>query len=146
MTSDQPQNYRNHRKFVPTYHYLVPPILLLNLGWTLYQLMVGFSMATLVPALVALALLFMFAHLRLFPLKVQDRVIRLEERLRLERLLGHEDRHRVAELTVDQLIGLRFASDAEVAELTLAVLEEKLNDRDAIKRRVSDWRPDHARA
>lgn len=145
MAAQDPQRFENHQKFVPTYHYLISSILLLNLIWSVYQLIGRFSMATLVPALLAVALVFIFLHMRSFPLKVQDRVIRLEERLRLERLLPHEERHRIEDLTVNQLIGLRFASDAEVAELTLAVLNEGLDDRTAIKKRIADWRADHLR-
>jgi Family of unknown function (DUF6526) len=145
MASSEPQNFGNHRRFVPTYHFLIGPILLLNLGWTLYQLVVAFSMSSVVTVLLAIAFVSMFLHLRLFPLAAQDRLIRLEERLRLERLLPHEQRHRIADLTVDQLIALRFASDSEVGDLAITVLDEGLSDREAIKKRITDWRPDHQR-
>ncbi|GMR12493.1 MAG: hypothetical protein BMS9Abin29_0682 [Gemmatimonadota bacterium] len=145
MAAGEPQNYGNHRRFVPTYHFLIAPILLLNLGWMLYQLVVAFSMSAVVAFLLAIALISMFLHLRLFPLAAQDRLIRLEERLRLERLLPHEQRHRIVDLSVNQLIALRFASDAEVGDLALAVLDEGLDDREAIKRRITDWRPDYQR-
>ena len=146
MAANEQQKYENHRKFVPAYHYVTFPILAVNLVWSLYQLAVGFSMATVVTALVAMALISLCLHLRFFPITVQDRVIRLEEQLRLERLLPHDERRRIDDLTIDQLIGLRFASDVEVADLALAVLNEGLYDREAIKKRVTDWRPDHLRA
>lgn len=146
MAANEQQKYENHRKFVPAYHYVTFPILAVNLVWSLYQLAVGFSMATVVTALVAMALISLCLHLRFFPITVQDRVIRLEEQLRLERLLPHDERRRIDDLTIDQFIGLRFASDAEAADLALAVLNEGLDDREAIKKRVTDWRPDHLRA
>lgn len=82
---------------------------------------------------------------RVNALRVQDRIIRLEERLRLERLLPAELRARAAELTVEQLVALRFASDGELAELVRAVLEERLTERDPIKRRIGSWRADWLR-
>ena len=145
MATSEPQNYGNHVRWVPAYHFLIGPILLLNLGWSLYQLVVAFSMAAVVAFLLAIALLSMFLHLRFFPLAAQDRLIRLEERMRLERLLPHEQRHRIEDLTVDQLIALRFASDAGVGDLAMAVLDEGQSDREAIKKRVTDWRSDHQR-
>ena len=139
MATSEPQNYGNHVRWVPAYHFLIGPILLLNLGWSLYQLVVASSMAAVVAFLLAIALLSMFLHLRFFPLAAQDRLIRLEERMRLEQ------RHRIEDLTLDQLIALRFASDAEVGGLAMAVLDEGQSDREAIKKRVTDWRSDHQR-
>jgi hypothetical protein len=77
---------------------------------------------------------------------VQDRVIRLEMRLRLERLLAPELRSRIPEFTVAQLISLRFASDGELPALARQVLDENLTDRKAIKRRIKNWQPDFLRA
>ena len=79
-------------------------------------------------------------------LKVQDRVIRLEERLRYERVLPADLKPRIGEFTVSQLVSLRFASDAELPALARKVLEEKMNERKAIKRMVKTWRPDYSRA
>jgi hypothetical protein len=77
---------------------------------------------------------------------VQDRVIRLEMRLRLERLLPPELRSRVSEFTVPQLVSLRFAGDDELPVLARQVLEEKLSDRKTIKRRIKNWQADFLRA
>ena len=81
---------------------------------------------------------------RIYPLKIQDRIIRLEERLRMDVLLPDPLRKRIPELTEDQLIGLRFASDEELPELVEMALEKKL-DRKQIKERIQNWRPDHFR-
>jgi len=145
MASSEIQNFGNHAKFVPTYHFVLGPILLLNLVWSVYQLVGAVSMAALVNLLLAMGLILIFLHMRFFPLAAQDRVIRLEEWMRLERLLPQEQRHRIGDLSTKQLVALRFASDAEVGELALAVLDEELNDQTAIKKRITDWRPDHQR-
>lgn len=88
---------------------------------------------------------FIYWYTRAFPIGVQDRVIRLEERLRMERLLPADLKPRIGDFSTDQLIALRFASDAELPDLARRVLEEDMTDRDAIKRAVKGWRPDHQR-
>jgi hypothetical protein len=146
---DMEQSYRNHRKFVPLYHFVASGILLLNLVWQIYRLFRGFPGQPLpdrvVGLLVAVALIILFSYLRLFPLKVQDRVIRLEMQLRLARLLPPELQPRIAELSPGQLIGLRFASDEELPALTRAILEEGIKSREAIKQRIGRWQADDMR-
>lgn len=88
---------------------------------------------------------FNHAFTRLFPLAVQDRLIRLEERLRLESVLDEDMWHRIPELTTSQLIGLRFASDDELPGLVERTLNGEFSSRKAIKQAVRDWRPDHER-
>jgi hypothetical protein len=123
------------------------PALTLNFGWSIYRVVrTGFSMDGAVGILTSLAILMAAFYGRMFALKVQDRVIRLEERLRLERLLPAELKSRIRELTCSQLIGLRFASDAEVPELARKVLTDKIAERKAIKQMVKSWRPDELRA
>lgn len=141
-----PQNYENHRKFVPLFHFVASPVLAINLIWSLYVIVTSFSMGAVVGVLLAVALIIIFLYSRLFAMAVQDRVIRLEERLRLERLLPPEQRDVIPELTTEQLVGLRFASDGEVAELVTAVVEEGIRNREEIKKRVKHWRADHQRA
>ncbi|MHB8734060.1 MAG: DUF6526 family protein [Terriglobales bacterium] len=146
MAQHAPQTFANHAKFVPAYHAVVFPILAFNLGWSLYRLLHAPGMEAVVSLLVAVALLLLFFFARLFALTVQDRVIRLEMMLRLERLLPPDLRPRIGELSLSQVVALRFASDAELATLTRTVLEGDIQDRKTIKRMVQQWRPDHLRA
>jgi hypothetical protein len=95
--------------------------------------------------LLAIALLVMAFLARLFALGVQDRVIRLEERIRCERLLPEDLKPRIGEFTTVQMVGLRFASDAELPSLARKVLDGKVNDRKAIKQMVQNWRADYQR-
>jgi hypothetical protein len=83
---------------------------------------------------------------RAMAMKVQDRVIRIEERIRFERLLPADMHARIGEFTMDQLVALRFASNAELPELARKVLQEQVKDRKAIKQMIKTWRPDPARA
>lgn len=140
----RPQSYANHAKLEPAYHFLAFGILLVNLGWSALQLWREPSFASGLGLALALALLILFFAMRVFALAVQDRVIRLEERLRLERLLPVDLRARIPELEVAQLVALRFASDGELPALARAVLDEKLG-REEIKRRIREWRPDYLR-
>jgi hypothetical protein len=140
------QNFSNHARFVPAFHFFALPVFLINLGWAVYRLIVSrFSLGSIVSLLLAAALLVLLVYARIFALTAQDRIIRLEERLRYERLLPADLKPRIGEFTLDQLISLRFASDAELPELARAVLNEKLTDRKAIKQRVNKWKADYLR-
>ena len=92
--------------------------------------------------LMAVALFLGALFARVFALAAQDRVIRLEERLRLRELLPQELKARIPEFTREQLIGLRFASDAELPELAAAVLRDRVQKRDQVKKLVKHWRAD----
>jgi len=140
------QSYANHMRLVPPFHIVLSLILLVNFFYCLVRAIVAFSWPTLLAALMGLAFLLMFIYMRTFPLTVQDRLIRLEMRLRLERLLPADLKSRIPELTVSQLIALRFASDAELPGLVREVLDQKLTRAKDIKQKVRDWQADHLRA
>lgn len=141
MAEASPQTYANHRRYDPPFHIFAFGILALSLLVSLWQLVRSPGFTTAWVFLVFAALLVLFFKVRLYALKVQDRVIRLEERLRLQQLLSDPLRSRIGDLTEEQLIGLRFASDGEVADLVKQALDEKL-PREEIKKRVRTWRPD----
>jgi hypothetical protein len=141
------QNYSNHHRFFPPFHFFAAPILLANLIWSFFRLKPsGYSAYSIFSIFVAAALVVTLTVARLMALKVQDRVIRLEERLRYQRLLPADLQARADEFTVNQLVSLRFASDAELPALARKVLDEKLNDRKTIKQLIKVWRPDYLRA
>jgi hypothetical protein len=141
------QNFANHVKWVPPFHFFVMPVLLLNFGWSIYRLVhLWFSWDALIQLLTAAALVVLMFSARLFALCVQDRVIRIEERQRMGRLLPEDLKPRIEEFSREQLVALRFASDGELPGLARKVLNERLTDRTAIKKLVQHWRADHLRA
>lgn len=142
----QTQNFENHAKFVPAFHFFVAPVFLLNIVWSIVRLVRHVSFGTVVSLLVAVALFLLAFTARTFALTVQDRVIRLEMRLRMQQALPPDLRARMPEFTVDQLIALRFASDSELPDLARKVLQDKLTERKAIKALIRDWQPDLLRA
>lgn len=144
MAEAAQQNYANHRRYDPAYHLFTFGILAISLLASLWQLVRSPGFTTAWIFLVFAALLVLFFRVRLYALKVQDRVIRLEERLRLAQLLPEPLKGRIGELTGKQLIGLRFASDGEVADLVTQALDEKL-ECEEIKKRIKVWRPDNYR-
>jgi hypothetical protein len=147
MATEKPQNLQNHTRLVPPFHMFVLPVFLLNAGWSIYQVVKGgISFGSVLGVLMAFALLTFALFSRLFALTVQDRVIRLEMRLRLAEVLPVDLRPRIPEFTVGQLVSLRFAGDAELPALARKVLDEKMSDRKAIKQLVKDWQGDYLRA
>ena len=143
--SDSPQSYDNHPKLVPMYHFVAFGLMAAYVLWSLFVVVTAFSVAALMSLLFSIGVLIAVFFARVFPLGVQDRVIRLEERQRLERLLGSEQRDAIYGMSTDLLIGLRFASDGEVADLFQAILSEGIEDRDEVKKRVKNWRADNQR-
>jgi hypothetical protein len=153
MPDPATQTYATHRRYVPLYHFVAPAILLLNLLWTFVGIYHFWRFGgrfdrvnSIVQVLVAVALIILWFYLRNFALAVQDRVIRHEMRVRLGELLSADQRARIPELSVGQLIGLRFASDEELPALTRKVMDEKIADREAIKRLIRNWKADDQRA
>ena len=146
MAQSKPQTFENHVRIVPAYHFVLFGIVIINLVWSAYKAVRYFSFDTLVGFLVACGLVILFFCARIFALRVQDRVIRLEMFLRMERVLPPELRSRISDFTVGQLIALRFASDEELPELARRVLADNLTERKAIKRMIKHWNPDTLRA
>jgi len=144
MSQEAPQTYASHRRFVPLFHFVAFGILVVNLIARIYYLIRIPGFPTALDLAVAIALLLLAFYARTFPLVVQNRVIRFEERQRLERLLPADLQPRIGELSTGQLIGLRFASDAELPDLVRQALEGSSGE--AIKKRIKTWRPDHLRA
>lgn len=141
------QNFSNHTKFVPAFHFFVLPVMFLNVGWAVMRWKhTLWSMDGAVGVLTSVALLVGFLTARLFAVTVQDRVIRLEERLRFEKLLPADLQARFSEFDRGQLVSLRFASDAELPSLARKVLDEKITQRKVIKQQIKNWRADHLRA
>ncbi len=143
-TAAPPQSFANHRKFVRGFHLVALSILMINLVYSGFVAVTSFSVETVIALFVAYALVMIGLYARLFALGAQDRVIRLEERLRLLALLPDQT-GTIDQLTTGQLIGLRFASDGEVGELVAAVATEGIEKADEIKKRVTNWRADHQR-
>jgi hypothetical protein len=144
--ADQTQSYKNHARFLPPYHFFVMPVLLvnfLNTGRHLFQQM---TLHNLWEVVFALGLLALGLFSRVQTLTVQDRVIRLEERLRLRQLLPADLHPHIDTLTHRQLVALRFASDQELADLVREVIAGQLATPKDIKLRVRNWRPDFLRA
>jgi hypothetical protein len=144
MSKSIQQNFKNHVRFDPPFHFVLLLVLLVNLIVSIVYLAhhPHFYPAWLVVISIALILLALKA--RQYPIKLQDRIIRLEERLRLQALAPEEWHSQIYRLTEDQLIGLRFAADDEVVELAKQALEHNLN-RKQIKERINNWRADYWR-
>jgi hypothetical protein len=144
MAEKVPQNFANHTRFDPPFHFFVFPVFAIT--WIISLVLLiehpGFLSAWRLVAMTALVLLALKA--RLWVTRLQDRIIRLEERLRLAGLLPEAQRAQIAQLSEDQLIGLRFASDDEAGALVQRCLSEKLR-RKEIKKGVRNWRPDYWR-
>jgi hypothetical protein len=146
MAEHPPQNLKNHRRFHPMFHFFALPVLLLNVLATIWHTwrhptpwngwLIVFSIALLMAVVAA----------RAQTLHVQDRLIRLEMRLRLRQVLTGALAGRIMELTYRQLIGLRFASDAELPALVERCLSGDLPNDEAVKKQVKDWQPDWLRA
>ncbi len=143
--ADQAQELSTHRRWVPAWHFFTVPVLVGNVVVVVVRFVRDPTINNGWGFLVALALLIGIVLSRNMPLRAQDRIIRLEERIRLERVLPADLRGRIDDLTADQLIGLRFAPDAEVPELARRALSGDLKTRSDIKSAIKNWRADHMR-
>ena len=141
------QSYANHKRYLPLYHFIVVPLFVVHFFVTVtYAFRYPGVKMNWWQVIVAVALLLFVWAARVMVLTVQNRLIRLEETLRLQRVLPEELRTRAGQLRTSQLIALRFCSDEELPEMCRAVLEGELREPDEIKRRVKTWRSDWLRA
>lgn len=143
--ADQTQTFSTHRRFIPAFHFFALPVLLINVFVVAVQFWKDPRPINAWPVLVAIALAIGIASARFMPLRAQDRIIRLEERTRLERLLPADLRGRIGELTERQLVAIRFAPDNEVPDITRRALSGELKSPGEIKRAIKDWRGDYFR-
>ena len=139
------QSYATHRRFLPAFHFFVLPVLFINVILAAIHFARDPRPATGWTVVVAIALATLAVLARSMPLRAQDRLIRLEERGRFERLLPADVRGSIDQLSTSQVIALRFAPDDEVPELTRRALSGELKTGADIKRAIRNWRADHLR-
>ena len=144
--ASQTQTYKSHRRFHPIWHFFAFPVLMVNVFVAARHVSREPSGSTAWGVAVATALLLAVFAARTQTLTVQNRVIRLEMRLYLRDVLPAAMHGRIAELTMKQLIGLRFAGDAELPALVERCLKGELKDDEAVKKEIRDWRADFVRA
>lgn len=142
-----PQSFSNHSRYDSPMHFFVFPVLIANVGvaiWIAIHFRHQFPWLGHWSIVVAIALLVLGFKSRINDLRLQDRLIRLEERLRLSSLLPDNERAHLSELTTKQLVALRFASDEEIPALVHKTLTQNLEPK-AIKQSISHWRADGER-
>jgi uncharacterized protein DUF6526 len=143
--ADQTQTFASHRRFIPSFHFFALPVLVINVLVVGYQFFRDPRLINGWWLIVSIALAVGITWSRFMPLRAQDRIIRLEERTRLERILPPDMRGRIGELTERQLIAIRFAPDNEVPDLVRRAFNGELKSAGDIKRAIRDWRADHFR-
>lgn len=139
MTS---QSFANHTRWHAPFHFFLAPVMIINLIWSIVVFAKNPELETGRWLIVSLALVVLGALVRTYPLRVQDRLIRLEERIRYQQLLPPSLVQQASVLSPSQIVALRFAADDELAELLGAVVSGKLSDPKAIKRAITNWRSD----
>lgn len=145
MSTPTGQSFSNHVRIVPLFHGVTFVLLVVPTVGVIRAAIQHPGTATVMPALFHVGIILLFFFARLFALTVQDRVIRLEETLRLERLLPSDLKPRIGELTREQFVALRFAPDAELPELVRRTLAGEFASPAAIKKAVKNWRGDYLR-
>lgn len=145
MAENAPQNLGNHARYDPIFHFFALPVVILTVIAAVVHVVQRPSWFAGWLIIFSVAIVVITIKARGYALKVQDRLIRLEERERLYTLLGDSLRARIEELTEAQLVGLRFASDGEIPGLVQETLAKNLSKAD-IKKRIKSWRPDYFRA
>jgi hypothetical protein len=144
MAGQTTQTYANHTRWDPIYHFFAAPVALINVLVAIWHLIKDPSLAAGWFVVLSLAFVVAVLKLRLYPLRAQDRLIRLEERLRLAQLLPAASRSRIGDLTEAQLVGLRFASDGELPALAEKALGGGMSQKE-IKKAIGSWRADYFR-
>lgn len=138
------QSFKNHTKWDPPFHFFLSPVLLITVAASIKHAFAYPNTMTIWLVILTVAMFVWLIKTRMYALAVQDRLIRLEERLRMEKLLPAELAPRFDELTTKQVVALRFASDGELADLVRRALDERLEPK-AIKAAIKEWRPDYRR-
>jgi len=141
MANAAPQNFANHTRWDPLFHFFIGPVLMITVIGMIVVAVRHPNVHSVWMVVLTVALLSLAFKTRLYSLKVQTRLIRLEERLRLSTLLGEPMRSRIGELTESQLVALRFASDEEIPALVAETLNRNLSNKD-IKKAITNWRAD----
>jgi Family of unknown function (DUF6526) len=144
MAEPKVQNFKNHTKLDPLFHLLIVPVALITVLVAAYQITRLQTLGIAWLFIMSVAALLAFLKIRTYSLKVQDRVIRLEETLRMQRVLPEPLKARIGELTAGQFVALRFAPDAELTSLVEQTLNGKLSNKE-IKGKIVNWRPDFFR-
>ena len=143
----EPQTYKNHTRFDPPWHFFIAPLLLINIIfaiWALFRHWPNHPHLLIWGIVMSIVIFMAVGKARSHSLKAQDRIIRLEEKLRYAALLPPDLVARSQALTVRQIIGLRFASDAELPGLVKRALDENLSEKQ-IKQAIVTWKPDYLR-
>ncbi len=138
------QSYASHTRWMPMFHFVTMPLMLINLIYSIYRVTQAFHVESVMALIVAFGLLMIGFFSRINALGAQDRVIRLEERLRMQTLLPDDLKPRINDVTTGQCVALRFASDAELPALVKKALDENA-DQKTIKQAIQNWRPDFQR-
>ena len=138
------QSYASHTRWMPMFHFVTMPLMLINFIYSIYRLIQGVHVESVMALVVAFGLVMIGFFSRANALGAQDRVIRLEERLRMQALLPDDLKPRINDLTTQQCVALRFASDDELAALVKKALDEHA-DQKTIKQAIQNWRPDFQR-
>lgn len=142
---NETQNFQNHVRWYPLFHFVLTPILLFNFIWQAVRLYQDFTWDRAENLLMAFAFICLSVGARLQALKAQDRVIRLEEQLRYQAILSQDLLEKSKKLKISQLIALRFASDAELPELVERTLNGEFKSSKEIKLAIKNWRGDYLR-
>ena len=140
-----PQNFENHTRWHPAFHFFILPVMLINFFWAvvIFVKAPGWNSGWWI--IVSLALLMLTTFVRTYSLKVQDRLIRLEEKLRYQQVLSPALAQQINALTPGQIVALRFAADEELEELVSAVTAGKFVKTKELKQAIKHWRADHFR-